>query len=272
MATIKIQKKNDYSQLGTAVNLQQYITRDNKKIVTIIAEYHDYNFNCINNKDISQYCLEEVNNNKNCRILLEYSKYDNPKTIGSKSINTTYKKLLKNKKHNHIIPIDYRTLFLKAKGQSDIYDIDWEKTNYTKGKIIKRFIKPFYSSAKQIFDIDSNQYSKQSYFNIYNYINNVIVPQFNFILDNIEQFDIKHLQEEMKITWNKVMDIGILITILKREKIDEFILIAGVRHCKNLQKMLNTYFKNEFKFLHQQDGSEGKCIQLQNTNDKVNEY
>ena len=279
MATnrIQIQKKKDSSQLGTAVNLQQYITRDNQKLITIIAEYHDYNFNCINNKDISQYCLEEVNNNRNCRILLEYSKYDNPKTIGSKTINTTYNKLVKNRKEKHIIPIDYRTLFLKAKGQSDLYDIQWEKTNYTKDIILKRFIKPFYALSSYIFKIDKNQYTNQAYDDIHNYINNDIVPQFNFIVKNMDRFTgqnepgIKHLQEELKVTWNKVMDIGIMITILKQEKTDEFILIAGLRHCKNLQKMMTTYFRNEFKFLHQQEGNKGKCIQLEHTNDKVND-
>jgi hypothetical protein len=270
MATIKIQKKNDRSQLGTAVNLQQYITSDNKKIITIIAEYHDYNFNCINNKDISQYCFEEVNGNKNCRILLEYSKYDNPKTIGSKSINDTYNKLVKNNKQNHIIPIDYRTLFLKSEGQSNIYDIDWNKTKYKKEKIIKKFIQPFYKLAKKIFIIDSDHYKYDSYLNINKYIKNDIEPQFDFIVRNIDHFDIGKLQEELKITWNKVMDIGIIITILKNGKIDEFILIAGVRHCKNLQKMMNTYFRNDFRFMHQQHGDKGKCIQLDQTNDKVN--
>ena len=267
---IKIEKSSDRSQLGTAVNLQQYITSDNKKIVTIIAEYHDYNFNCINNKDISQYCFEEVNNNKNCRILLEYSKYDDPKTIGSKTINTTYNKLVKHNKQKHIIPIDYRTLFLRANGQSNIYDIDWRKTNYTKEKVIKKFIQPFYRLAKKIFTIDSDHYTYNSYLNIQKYIMNDIVPQFDFILRNIDNLDMGHLQEELKINWNKVMDIGIIITILKKGKLDEFILIAGVRHCKNLQKMLNTYFKNDFRFLHEQHGDKGKCIQLEETNDKVN--
>ena len=99
---------------------------------------------------------------------------------------------------------------------------------------------------------------------------NDIVPQFDFILRNIDNLDMGHLQEELKINWNKVMDIGIIITILKKGKLDEFILIAGVRHCKNLQKMMNTYFKNDFRFLHEQHGDKGKCIQLEETNDKVN--
>ena len=273
MATIKIQKKKDQSQLGTAINLQQYITSDNQKIITIIAEYHNYNFNCLNNKDISDFCLDEVNNNQNCRILLEYSKYDNPKTIGSKTINSTYNNLVKHKKEKHLIPVDYRTLFLKAKGQSDLYDIDWKKTELSEKEIIKQFIQPFYQSAKRIFSIDSAHYNYQSYLNIKKYITNEIVRQFELILKNIHEIfnsdNLSYLQNEIKLTWNKVMDIGIIITILKRGKVDEFILVAGLRHCQNLKRMLNTYFKTDFRFIHEQERTEQRCIELSQINDKL---
>lgn len=271
MATIKIRKKDDQSQLGTAVNIQQYTTSDNRKIITIIAEYHNYNFNCLNNKEISQYCLDEVNNNQNCRILLEYSKYDNPKTIGSKTINTTYNKLVKYKKEKHLIPIDYRTLFLKAKGQSDLYDIDWQKQGYSSQLIIKRFIEPFYQHAKQIFTIDSKQYNYQTYLNIKKFITKDIAPQFDFVLNilNTKTFKLEKLQTELKLLWNKVMDIGILITILKKDKIDEFILVAGLRHCQNLKRMLNTYFKDDFRFVHEQERTEQSCIKLSQISDKL---
>lgn len=271
MTTIQLQKKKDQSQLGTAVNLQQYITADNQKIITIIAEYHNYNFNCLNNKEISEYCLEEVKDNQNCRILLEYSKYDNPKTIGSKTINSTYNKLVKHKKENHLIPVDYRTLFLKPKGQSDLYDVHWKKSNYAVSEIIKRFIQPFYQSAIQIFSIDSTHYNYKSYLNIKKYITNEIVPQFNFILKNINQLatNLSYLQTELKLIWNKVMDIGIVITILKRGKVNEFILIAGLRHCQNLKRMLNTYFKSDFRFIHEQERTEQTCIKLEQITDIV---
>ena len=125
------------SQLGSAINFKQYLF--NNKIITIIGEYHNYDFNCFNNKDISQYCLERVKNNSNCSILLEYSKYDDPKTIGSTTINQTYKKLAKYKKQKHIVPVDFRTLFLKYEGQSKLYDTKWTvEDKWTKSKICWR--------------------------------------------------------------------------------------------------------------------------------------
>lgn len=259
-------KNTDNSQLGTAINFIQYTIPEKNKILTIIGEYHNYNFNCINNKEISEYCLERTLKNSCCSmILLEYSQYDDPKTIGSKTINSTYNKLVKNKKLNHIIPVDYRTLFLKFNGQSDLYDIDWTKVKYSKTKIKKKIIEPFYTLSKKIFNLNPKQYERVSLINIYNYIKNTIVPQFNFIFNNFAYFQIGPLQKELKLIWNKVMDIGILITVLKKNKKNEFIIIAGNAHCINLQKMLNTQFKNEFKFVHQQIGDKGSCIKLKDT-------
>jgi len=265
----KIIRHNGNSQLKTAINFKQYVSNDNKKIITVIGEYHNYDFNCVNNKDISQYCLERVNDNKNCTILLEYSKYDDPKTIGSKTINSTYDKLIKNKKRKHIIPVDFRTLFLKSKGQSNLYDIDWTEGKYTNDKIIKLFIDPFFKHAKRILKINPKNYSLQSYTNIYHYIIKEIAPQFNFIENNIYKFQIEPLQKELKMIWNKVMDIGIMIHILKKNFTDEYIIIAGNRHCKNLEKMLDTTFHSEFKLIHSQSYSENKCIELNGTFKKV---
>jgi len=255
----------DNSQLATAINFIQYTIPKRDKIITIIGEYHNYNFNCINNKEISQYCLERTIDNQNCSILLEYSKYDDPKTIGSKTINTTYNKLVKHKKINHIIPIDYRTLFLKFNGQSDLYDIDWDKAKYSKTKIKKLFLESFYNLSNKIFYLNPKHYHQNSLNNINNYIINIIEPQFQFILQNFDSFKIAPLQNELKLIWNRVMDIGILITVLKKDKMNEFIIIAGNRHCLNLQKMLNTHFRDEFNFVHQQFGDEGSCIKLKGT-------
>lgn len=253
------------SQLGTAINFKQYVSTDNQKMITIIGEYHNFNFNCANNKDISQYCLERVKENTNCNILLEYSKYDDPKTIGSETINSTYKKLVKHKKKKHIFPVDFRTLFLKVEGQSNLYDIIWKEGDFTKDKILEDYINPFFKSSNKILKIDEEDYSFESYNNIYRYIINVIAPEFNFINDYLDTFDIGPLQKELRTTWNKVMDIGIMIHILKNNESDEYIVIAGDRHCQNLETMLNTYFHSQFRLVHSQTYSENKCIQLNGT-------
>jgi len=256
-------QNNDF-ELATAVNFIQY--ESTNKIITIIGEYHNYNFTCKNNnKDISQYCFERIKDNKNCKILLEYSKYDNPKTIGSKIINNTYNKFLKNKKKSHIIPIDFRTLFLKFRGQSDLYDIVWEKNNYSKTKIKNKIIEPFYKLATKILIIDNKDYDSNIYYNISNYIINDIVVSFNYILKNIDNFNISKLQQYLKKAWNKVMDVGILLTVLKNNKITEYILIAGNAHCENLYNIINKYFTKELKLVNKQSGDKGNCVQLKDT-------
>ena len=254
------------SQLGSAINFKQYLFSNNQKIITIIGEYHNYDFNCFNNKDISQYCLERVKNNSKCSILLEYSKYDDPKTIGSTTINQTYKKLVKHKKQKHIVPVDFRTLFLKYEGQSKLYDTKWTTNdNWTKNKILKQYIEPFFKKAKKILKLNREKYSDESYKNIYMYILNVIAPQFNLIQDNLNRFQIENIQEELRILWNKIMDIGILIHILSKDNTDEYIVIAGNRHCKNLERMLDIDFHSEFKLIHSQSYVENKCIELNGT-------
>lgn len=253
------------SQLGSAINFKQYLF-GNQKIITIIGEYHNYDFNCVNNKDISDYCLERVKNNSNCSILLEYSKHDDPKTIGSTTINATYKKLVKSKKQKHIVPVDFRTLFLTVNGQSKLYDEKWiDNKKLTKNKILKAYINPFFNKAKKILKLNPKKYSSESYRNIYLYIFNVIAPQFNFIRDNLSSFELAPLQEELRVIWNKVMDIGILIHILKKDTADEYIVIAGNRHCKNIERMLDVDFHSEFKLVHSQSYTENKCIQLNGT-------
>ena len=253
------------SQLGSAINFKQYLFSDNQKIITLIGEYHNYDFNCLNNKDISDYCLERVKNNNNCSILLEYSKYDDPKTIGSTTINQTYKKLLKHKKQKHIVPVDFRTLFLKAEGQSKLYDSKWTLEKWTKSKILKAYINPFFNKAKTILKLNPKNYSSESYKKIYLYILNVIAPQFNLIYDNLDRFELDPLQQELRVVWNKVMDIGILIHILNKDITDEYIVIAGNRHCKNLERMLDVDFQSEFKLIHSQSYVSNQCIELNGT-------
>lgn len=267
MSSSKIVRHIGKSQLGSAVNFKQYLFSNNQKIITIIGEYHNYDFNCLNNKDISQYCLERVKNNSKCSILLEYSKYDDPKTIGSTTINATYNKLVKHKKEKHIVPVDFRTLFLKPQGQSQLYDTRWSSSDnkWTKNKILKAYINPFFNKAKKILKIDRKKYTDESYKNIYLYILNVIAPQFNFISDNLRRFEIEPLQEELRLVWNKVMDIGILIHILSKDNTDEYIVIAGNRHCKNIERMLDVDFHSDFKLLHSQSYVENKCIELNGT-------
>ena len=254
------------SQLGSAINFKQYLFSDKQKIITIIGEYHNYDFNCFNNKDISQYCLERVKNNSKCSILLEYSKYDDPKTIGSTTINQTYNKLVKHKKQKHIVPVDFRTLFLKYEGQSKLYDTKWNTNDkWTKNKILKEYIEPFFNKAKKILKLNRKKYSDESYKNIYLYILNVIAPQFNLLQYNLIRFQIENIQEELRILWNKIMDIGILIHILRKDTTDEYIVIAGNRHCKNLERMLDVDFHSEFKLIHSQSYVENKCIELNGT-------
>ena len=264
MTSSKIVRHIGKSQLGSAINFKQYLFSDNQKIITIIGEYHNYDFNCFNNKDISEYCLERVKKNSKCSILLEYSKYDDPKTIGSTTINSTYKKLAKHKKQKHIVPIDFRTLFLKFEGQSKLYDTKWSN-KWTKNKILKEYIQPFFNKSKKLLKIDKKKYSEQSYKNIYLYIFNVIAPQFNFIADNLDNFKIEPLQEELRLLWNKIMDIGIMIHILSKDTTDEYIVIAGNRHCKNIERMLDVNFHSEFKLVHSQSYESNKCIELNGT-------
>ena len=249
--------------LNSALTFFQTIYK-NTRLITLLGEIHDKTWTCkppfIN---ISDYCLERVSKNRNCRIMLEYNPSADPERIGSEAIRTVYTLLNRMEGGiNYIIPFDFRSYFLSPQGQSFLYDFDWRNESITNNVIESNFVLPYFEKYKNAFQLEPDKYDQS----IYNYLIGPfltdITQTFNAIGSQIRQnYSINHIQLSLKEAWKKVADFFILREILKNNQINEYIVILGNKHFENLRVIL----ANMATEINYQQGTPQNCVKLYHT-------
>jgi hypothetical protein len=247
-------------QLESTTSFSQYIFKD-IRLITLVSELHDQHFSC---KDpsltIDQYCKMAVMRNTKCKIMLEYNQGDDPTRIGSHAVRSTYDTLKKAGKDNQIIPFDSRMFFLTPRGQNDLYGSGFSYYD-TPQKIEDMFIKPFYekwNNDPALFslhgDYDKNicEYLVNSYFTD-------IKHSFEHATSSLKTKSPQEVNKILKDSWKKVADFFILRDILKNDTTDEYIVVLGDSHRKNIQQILSNSFTTQ---LNNKTGKQGDCINL----------
>ena len=245
--------------LNSTNNFSQIIY--NTRLITLIGEIHEYIWTCpAPNINISDYCIERVKQNENCRILLEYNPAADPKTIGSQAIRSVFNSLSNIENGNkYIIPFDFRSFFLTPRGQSELYDHNWNNTLKNLNEIRSKFILPYFDNFQSTFGLESEDYEQ----GIYNYLTKPFLEDttqtFQAAKKQIEEnYSIDYIQLTLKEAWKKVADFFILREILKKSDIDEYIVILGKKHFENLRFILSTMGEE----INSQEGRPGNCVKL----------
>jgi hypothetical protein len=246
--------------LESAVCFLQYIIRC-YRLVTLIGELHNKNFKCNQSSlSISEYCKNATSRNPNCRVILEYYKDDDPLRMGSKSIRTTFRLLESIGKKNQIIPLDYRPYFLTRKGQNDLYGGGW-KTYKTHDKVRKAFLLPFFKNTT-VFEVNKNYSQEESEF-LRNYLNNMLIYFKNIDIELTQKKNLDDIREKLVKGWAIVADYFIIKEIFKPNNVDEYILILGRAHIKNIERVFNNFSLNFlFQISDHQIGKNRNCVTL----------
>lgn len=246
--------------LNSTINFSQIIYKA-KSLITLIGEIHEYNWTCPPpNINISDYCIERIKQNKNCRILLEYNPAADPKTIGSQAIRSVFNSMSNIENGNkYIIPFDFRSFFLTPKGQSELYDYDWKNTQKNLNEIKSKFILPYFDNFQSTFGLKREDYEP----GIYNYLTKPFLEDttqtFQAAGGQIERnYSIDKIQHTLKEAWKKVADFFILREILRESDINEYIVILGKKHFENLRFILSKMGEE----INYQEGKPEKCVNL----------
>jgi hypothetical protein len=248
-------------QLESTVSFLQYIIRC-CRLVTFIGELHNKSFKCNKSSlSIAEYCKNATGRNPNCRVILEYYKDDDPLRMGSKAIRSSFRALERTGNKNLIIPLDYRPYFLTRKGQNDLYGGGW-KTYNTHAKVRKAFVVPFLKH-KSVFELNKNNWSEESEF-LKIYVDNMVMYFRNIDMQLAEKKQLDDIREKLVKGWAIVADYFIIREILKKDdNVNEYILILGEAHIKNIKRVFN---KININFVSQigdyQNGKKRNCVGL----------
>jgi hypothetical protein len=243
--------------LRNAVSFYQYIL-DQKKLVTLIGEYHNLEFGCNKTEvNIADYCLHEVTRNSKCLVLLEYNSGDDPRSIHSTVINQVWAALDKAGKKSQIFPYDYRPWFLSGGLQGILYS-NLPISDYAK------YIDPFYltklGNGSSPFDLVQSEYTKPNLEFMYRYF-----AEINREFDRLVGLYKKNkyhtnLRPSLKKVWAQVCDYFILAELLKaNDRFDNFIIISGEHHRENLSEKLALI---DTMLVTEQKGTPNACVNL----------
>lgn len=213
--------------INSAREILQY-QQSNSPLITIIGEIHEHDFNCGDeNMSLLDFCRLRIEENKKCKILLEYPpNFKQQDRIGSKIIRDVFTSS-DTKVRKFSSGVDIRSEFIGIHNQNILYhNEDYLPKDVEKIKEI--FINSFsIEKMKKICGVENEEYINRIKYKFEN------LKKINYI-DN-------ELIHELKWAWAMVMDCYILsiIDVKDTESTNEYIIICGNNHVKNL--------KNEIK-------------------------
>jgi hypothetical protein len=223
------------------------------KLLTLIGEYHNIVFKCsVNNINIEEYVYNTLKQNKNARVYLEYDDEIDPSNLNSEPLRHTYKLLKHNNKLDRVIPSDKRQKFLTYKGQTLLYGD--KKRLYKECNSVdifyKKFIEPFFTEyRKGIFGLNRSNFSDEFYDFLTKVYLKEIEDSFTSIASKLKE-NYKHdkdkIRDSLRHEWMKVCDYFTLAKIFKiNSHINELIVVAGVYHIENIQKVIE-HFEHKY--------------------------
>lgn len=198
---------------------QFYINKEGKRPVkiTLIGELHNNIFECKGGDDISvfEYCKIRNSQNKKCKFLLEYPPgYTGDfNVIGSDVIQDIFTREENDVRLNSI-GIDIRHNFLSCHGVNKLYHGSMTDSELERIKNIDK---------KKLFDIAGKPRTRELE---------------NYIIMLIDKFDMCNSLIDVKWAWSMVTDYNILNIIFSDTSVDEYIIVVGNNHRKNIRNTL----------------------------------
>lgn len=252
MSTCLLKTNNLMDSVRGVTQIELKVDGQNR-VVTILGELHNHGFKCSKGRNISiyDYCIEREASNKNCMFILEYnSKEKHMDRIGSEIIQEVFSGS-SSKVRSKCIGLDSRQEYITRDQQSVLYnEEDSYSRIYTPNIELtkKHYIEPYISKGlpkinNPDFNIEMGLYIKE------------IEAEFFKLNDKskISQLDLKWL-------WCRVMDYYILNEIIKKGSVDEYVIVLGENHRRNITSQLENW--DDVKILKNESGkTKHNCVE-----------
>lgn len=250
----------EYNLIGSARGITQ-MEISGKRIVTIIGELHDKEFECMNNITIYDYCLKRANENKKCRFLFEFepNRTNNFNRIGSKIIRDVFAgedNIVKKRSTGVDIRLDILSmlqqqyLYNNSQGFSMKYDI-------TRADGMEALKKDYVKSYRN--DVQKDPEQTMCSENLSNYGKS---------LDKLfyglkKQGELT--RDDLKWAWSKLMDYNVIWEMTRKDNdVDEIIVVLGENHRSNIYEIMKEWNGDCVILSNQYGGKRGNCVEVSN--------
>ncbi len=249
------------SHIENIFHISQYCV--NNKLITFYGEYHTLSHNSrrlVYYKPLSDFVAEKLQENKNSKILLEFGPYTStPDKIGSSNINMIYEKVKELGLNDRIIPFDFRfnCIDINEYFQYILFaNPHFEKLPLE--VIDEKFLQPFFLKEELFKEkLKSEMYEDPNFLNfLENSYYKSIKGNLQFIyVDMMKRKDPRinsndlyfKTMEDIRVVilneWAKVADFFILSAIFEKNDVNEYNILLGDFHRKNLEDVFKKYDK-----------------------------
>jgi hypothetical protein len=233
--------------IKSARSVSQYKIKKLSRLITVIGELHDDEFDC-DGKSISiyEYCLSRALSNNKCHFMFEYHPGVTDKTrIGSNIIRDVFT-VPDDTVRKRSVGVDTRTDFITRESQTLLYNDNngfVKKYGTDTFRLKKDYVLPYKNNKNNSKSEEVKTYSNKL---------KLLFDEYN-----------KRLPEaiDLKWAWAKVMDCTILDKMLESDDdIDEYVLVVGENHCKNIHAVITTWSLDTVEILNHIYRGPGSCI------------
>lgn len=228
--------------LEGAISLSQHVY-NGRKALTLIGETHTDVIKCPRPRTtVPTLIVGSLNSNPKARALLEFppkATEEQVMRINSPNLVESVRQAKEDGVLSQIIPVDYRDEFITTELKDILYHRPDQLRRFTDRDVYERLVDPFYQKYRK-FDLDPKLYSPA----IYNYLQRTylfdIDVGFKEFLKHLRSWpdDFEKFSLMLKHLWKKVVDYFILKEVLKNDDVNEYIILMGEEHAKNLREIL----------------------------------
>ena len=253
--------------LDSATGFSQFLY--NGKTITLIGEIHGKKWSCdkFPSMPICDYIVDAIEqDDSNCKVLLEYNRTENWMNLGSEQLRNIVQGLIDIDKSDKIIPFDERNYFLGRNNHTLLYHKDFNRlfvNNEEERKkwIFFSYIKPYYDKAYR-FNINHSFFSRDLINLFEKDYRSVIQKDLDALAKHINSADPKNytkIQKNLQYIWQRISDFFLLQQLLDNRNTDNYIVLLGDAHYKNLTFLLSQYTR---KINSQVSSGKTDCIKI----------
>jgi len=235
--------------LDSATGFSQFLY--NGKTITLIGEIHGKKWSCdkFPSMPICDYIVDAIEqDDSNCKVLLEYNRTENWMSLGSEQLRNIVQGLIDIDKSDKIIPFDERNYFLGRNNHTLLYHKDFNSlfvNNEEKRKkwIFYSYIDSFFSKSHS-FNVIHENFSKEIVYLFEEVYRSSIERQLKELAEHINSVYPKNytkIQKNLQYIWQRISDFFLLQQLLDNRYTDNYIVLLGDAHYKNLTFLLSQY-------------------------------
>lgn len=252
--------------LDSATGFSQFL--NDGKTITLIGEIHGKKWSCdkFPSMPICDYIVDAIEqDDSNCKVLLEYNINENWMNLGSEQLHNIVQRLINIGKTDKIIPFDERNYFLGRNNHTLLYHSDFnllfDNEEEKKKWIFFSYVTPFYVKSYK-FNINREFFSRDLINLFEKDYRRSLEKDLDALAKHINSAEPKNytiIQKNLQYIWQRISDFFLLQQLLDNRNTDNYIVLLGDAHYKNLTFLLSQYTR---KINSQVSSGKTDCIKI----------